>query len=78
MVILQVRVVPDFKHFFIIVVISHLVLAAIYFAAGTLTRNAKVVYGLVACFYPVFIGYQLLLKTQVSEHIRKGTEFLYL
>ncbi|HKP84390.1 MAG TPA: ABC transporter permease [Pyrinomonadaceae bacterium] len=63
MVTLPVRVVPYFKHFFIVVVISHLVLAAIYFAAGTLTRNAKVVYGLAACFYPVFIGYQILLKT---------------
>jgi len=63
MVTLPVRVVPYFKHFFIIVVISHLVLAAIYFAAGTLTRNVKVVYGLAACFYPVFIGYQLLLKS---------------
>jgi ABC-2 type transport system permease protein len=62
MVVLPVRVVPYFKHFFIIVVISHLVLAAVYFAAGTLTRNAKVVYGLAACFYPVYIGYQLLLK----------------
>jgi ABC-2 type transport system permease protein len=63
MVTLPVRFAPYFKHFFIIVVISHLVLAAIYFAAGTLTRNAKVVYGLAACFYPVFIGYQLLLKS---------------
>jgi ABC-2 type transport system permease protein len=63
MVVLPVRVISYFKHFFIIVVISHLVLAAIYFTAGTLTRNAKVVYGLAACFYPVFIGYQLLLKT---------------
>src|SRR6476660_5409458 len=63
MATLPVRVVPYCKHFFIIVVISHLVLAAIYFAAGTLTRNAKVVYGLAACFYPVFIGYQLLLKS---------------
>ena len=62
MVILPVRVVPYFKHFFIVVVISHLVLAAIYFAAGTLSRNAKVVYGLAACFYPIFIVYQLLLR----------------
>ena len=62
MVVLPVRVVPYFKHFFFIVVISHLILAAIYFAAGTITRNAKVVYGLAACFYPVYIGYQLLLK----------------
>jgi len=63
MVVLPVRIVPYFKHFVIIVVISHLVLAAIYFVAGTLTRNAKVIYGLAACFYPVYIGYQLLLKS---------------
>jgi len=62
MAVLPVRIVPYFKHFFVIVVISHLVLAAVYFAAGTITRNAKVVYGLAACFYPVYIGYQLLLK----------------
>ena len=62
MVVLPVRVVPYFKHFFIMVVISHLVLAVIYFAAGTLTRSAKVVYGLAACFYPVFIGVSLLVK----------------
>jgi hypothetical protein len=37
-------------------------LAAIYFLAGTVTRNAKVVYGLAACFYPVFIAFALLLK----------------
>jgi len=61
MVTLPVKVIPYFKHFLIVVVISHLVLAAVYFAAGTLTRNAKVVYVLAACFYPGFIGYQLLL-----------------
>ena len=62
MIVLPVRVIPYFKHFFIIVVISHLILAAIYFAVGTLTRNAKVVYGVAACFYPVYVAYQLSLK----------------
>jgi ABC-2 type transport system permease protein len=61
MVVLPVQVAPYFKHFFIVVVISHLSLAATYFAAGTLTRNAKVVYGLAACFYPVYIAVQLLV-----------------
>jgi len=61
MVVLPVWVVPYFRHFFLVIVISHLSLAAIYFAAGTLTRNAKVVYGLAACFYPVYIAVQLLL-----------------
>ena len=60
MVVLPVRVIPYFKHFFMIVVLSHLALAAIYFAAATLTRSAKVVYGLAACFYPGYIAYQLL------------------
>lgn len=60
MVVQPVWVVPYVKHFFIIIVISHLTLAAIYFAAGTLTRNAKVVYGMAACFYPVYIAVQLL------------------
>jgi ABC-type transport system involved in multi-copper enzyme maturation permease subunit len=63
MIVLPVRVNPYFKHFFIIVVISHLILASIYFAAGTLTRNAKVVYGVAACFYPTYVAYQLLLKS---------------
>ena len=60
MVVLPVRIVPYFKHFFIVVVISHLSLAAIYFAAGTLTRSAKVVHGLAASFYPAYVAYQLL------------------
>jgi ABC-type transport system involved in multi-copper enzyme maturation permease subunit len=54
-----VTVVPYFKHFLVFVVISHLVLAAIYFAAGTLTRNAKIVYALGVCFYPIYMSYQI-------------------
>ena len=61
MVVLPVRVVPFVTHFVIIVVISHLMLGAIYFAAGTLTRNAKVVWALAASFYPVYIAIELLL-----------------
>jgi ABC-type transport system involved in multi-copper enzyme maturation permease subunit len=60
MVVLPVRVVPFIEHFIIIVVISHLVLGAVYFAAGTITRNAKVVWGLAACFYPAYIAFELL------------------
>ena len=37
-------------------------LAAFYFAAGTLTRNAKVVYLLAACFYPGYIALQMGLS----------------
>src|SRR5436190_11409027 len=49
------------KHFFVFVVISHLVLAAIYLTVGTLTRSAKIVYGLGVAFYPVYITYQTVL-----------------
>lgn len=62
MVVLPARALPYFRHFFFMVVISHLVLAAIYFAAGTLTNSAKVVYGLAAGFYPIYIGAALLLR----------------
>jgi len=70
MVVQAVRVVPYFKHFLIIVVISHLSLAAIYFAAGTLTRNAKVVYGLAACYYPVYITVLLLVLIKLPKIFR--------
>lgn len=63
MVTLPVRVLPYVRHFFFVAVISHLVLAAFYFAVGTLSRNAKIVFGLAACFYPVYITYLLVLKS---------------
>jgi ABC-type transport system involved in multi-copper enzyme maturation permease subunit len=66
MVTLPVRILPYFKHFFIIVVISHLVLAAFYFAVGTISRNAKIVFGLAACFYPTFIAAAFVLKNLPS------------
>src|SRR5258708_1271038 len=61
MIVQPVRVFPYFKHFFFFVVISHLVLAAVYFTVGTLTRNSKIVYGLAVCFYPLYISYGLVL-----------------
>ena len=55
----EVKVVPYFKHFLVFVIISHLVLAAFYFAVGTLSRNAKIVYALGVCFYPLIISYNI-------------------
>ncbi len=60
MIVLPIRVFPYFKHFFFFLVITHLVLAAFYFTVGTLTRNSKIVYGLAAGFYPLYIAYGLL------------------
>jgi ABC-2 type transport system permease protein len=62
MVTQPVRIVPYFKHFVFIVVISHLGLAAIYFLVGTLSRSAKVVFGLAAFFYPIYIALALLFR----------------
>jgi ABC-2 type transport system permease protein len=55
------RLAPYFKHFLLLVVVTHLGLAAFYFAVGTLTRNARVVYALAASFYPLYIAYQAVL-----------------
>ena len=62
MVVLPMRVVPYFKHFLVIVVVSHLFLAAVYFTVGTLTRSPKVVYALAVFFYPLYIIFQVILK----------------
>jgi ABC-2 type transport system permease protein len=70
MVVQPVRVVPYFKHFFFLVVITHLLLAAFYFTVGTLTRNAKIVYGLSACFYPVIIMYGLVILRPLPQSWR--------
>ena len=53
------------KHFLVLVAISHMFLAAVYFTVGTLTRNAKIVYGLGIAFYPIYIGYQLILMNSL-------------
>ena len=68
MIVQNVKVFPYLKHFLVFVVISHLVLAAFYFTVGTLTRNAKIVYGLGVSFYPLYITYQtVLLKSFPSR-----------
>ncbi len=61
MVVLPFRVFPYFKHFFFLVVVSYLLFAAVYFAVGTLTRNAKIVYGLAVSYYPLYIAWQLVV-----------------
>ncbi|HEX7176249.1 MAG TPA: ABC transporter permease [Pyrinomonadaceae bacterium] len=64
------RVLPYFKHFLILIVVTHLVLAAVYFTVGTLTRNAKIVYGLAVSFYPLYISYQTLLLRSLPTRWR--------
>ena len=63
-----ITVVPFIKHFLVLVVISHMGLAAFYFAVGVLTRNAKIVYGLGIAFYPVYITYQTVLLSSLPRY----------
>src|SRR4029079_10444530 len=59
-----------FKHFFFFVVVSHLLLAAVYFTIGTLTRKAKLIYAAAVAFYPLYIGYQGFLLKLLPERWR--------
>src|SRR5882724_5389495 len=61
MIVQDPKVFPYLKHFLVFVALSHVVLAAFYFAVGTLTRNAKIVYGLGVGFYPIYITYQTVI-----------------
>jgi ABC-2 type transport system permease protein len=68
MVVLPFRVFPYVKHFVLIVVISYLLFAAVYFTVGALTRNAKIVYGLAVAYYPLYVAYQLLFLKGLPRH----------
>jgi ABC-2 type transport system permease protein len=68
MVVQPFQAWPYFKHFFLIVVVSHALLAAIYFTVGTLTRSAKLVYGLAVGFYPIYISYQVFVLNGLPRH----------
>jgi hypothetical protein len=70
MLVQDARTFPYLKHFFVFVVISHLVLAAFYFTVGTLTRNARIVYGLAISFYPLYITYQIVLLKSLPSRWR--------
>lgn len=62
MIVLSPRLFPYLQHFFFFVVVSSLALGAICFTVGTLTRNVKIVYGLVISFYFLFIAWQYTIK----------------
>jgi ABC-2 type transport system permease protein len=67
MVVLPARVTPFVLHYLLLVVVSHMLLGAIYFTVGTLTRSSKIVYGLGVLFYPLYITSQVLLKPLPSN-----------
>ena len=55
----EVKVVPYFKHFLVLVVISHLVLACLLLRRRHADAECKIVYALGVCFYPLLITYNL-------------------
>lgn len=66
MLVLPFRVFPYFKHFFLAVVISYFLFAAVYFTLGTLARNAKVVYALAVLYYPLYIAWQVVILKRLA------------
>ncbi len=73
-----VTVIPYFKHFLMFVAISHLGLAAVYFAVGVLTRNAKIVYGLGVAFYPLYFTYHAVFLDNLPRYWKLALDPLVL
>jgi len=67
---LPFRLVPYFKHFIMIVVITYALFAAIYFTVGTLTRSPKIVYGLAIAYYPLIFSYGIFLLKDLPPRWR--------
>jgi ABC-type transport system involved in multi-copper enzyme maturation permease subunit len=70
MVVLPFRLLPYFKHFIVIVVITYVLFAAVYFTVGTLTRNSKIVYGLAIAYYPLFFFYGIFFLKHLPPRWR--------
>lgn len=62
MIVLAPRLLPYLQHFFFFVVVSSLLLGAVCFTVGTLTRNVKVVYGLAVSFYLLYVAWNVAIK----------------
>jgi ABC-type transport system involved in multi-copper enzyme maturation permease subunit len=63
MIVFPWRVAPYIMLFFVQVVVSQLALASFCFTVGTLTRNARLVYGLVVILYVLYIALMGLLQS---------------
>jgi ABC-2 type transport system permease protein len=69
-VVLPFRLLPYFKHFIMIVVITYVLFAAVYFTIGTLTRNPKIVYGLAIAYYPLIFFYGIFFLKDLPPRWR--------
>ena len=74
MIVQPVKAFPYLEHFLIIIVVSHLALAALHFTTGTLTRNPKIVYALAVLLYPAYIVYQSSILRGLSPGWRTGLD----
>src|ERR1044072_1944072 len=68
--VLPFRLLPYFKHFLMIVVITYILFAAVYFTVGTLTRNPKIVYVLAIAYYPLIFSYGIFLLQKLPPRWR--------
>jgi ABC-type transport system involved in multi-copper enzyme maturation permease subunit len=68
--VLPFTLLPYFKHFIMIVVITYVLFAAVYFTVGTLTRNPKIVYGLAIAYYPLILFYGIGLLQNLPPQWR--------
>jgi ABC-2 type transport system permease protein len=68
--VLPFRLLPYLQHFIMIVVITYVLFAAIYFTVGTLTRNPKIVYGLAIAYYPLILFYGIVLLQELPPRWR--------
>ena len=69
-VVLPFTLLPYFKHFIMIVVITYALFAAVYFTVGTLTRNPKIVYGLAIAYYPLIFSYGIFFLQNLPPRWR--------
>jgi ABC-2 type transport system permease protein len=60
MFVLPFRLLPYFKHFIMMVIITYVLFAAAYFTVGTLTRSPKIVYVMAIAYYPLIIFYGIV------------------
>jgi hypothetical protein len=74
MFVLPFRLLPYFKHFMMIVVITYVLFAAVYFTVGTLTRNPKIVYGLAIAYYPTRLFLRILLPEKLTAAMASASQ----
>jgi ABC-2 type transport system permease protein len=68
--VLEPRLLPYLKHFFVLAVLSNLTVAAFCFTVGTLTRSVKTVYALMIASYALYITWQVAILKPMPQHWR--------